>query len=65
MGLNSHDRKKVEKEAKDVGFNWNYDNSKMINKNGDSLKFSEKGLSVNFNGSTYNDTASIKKKLNS
>jgi hypothetical protein len=65
MGLNSYDRKKVEKEAKDMGFKWNSDNSKMINKDGDSLKFSQTGLSANINGNTYNDTGSIKKKLNS
>lgn len=65
MGLNSNDRKTVEKEALYAGFKWNSDNSKMVNKDGDSLKFSQTGQSANLNGNSYNDTSSIKNKLNS
>lgn len=65
MGFNKNDRDKVEKSAKEAGFKWNTDQSKMISKEGDSLKFSQTGQSVNLNGYSYNDTASIKKKLDS
>lgn len=61
MGLNSNDRKEVEKQAKANGYSWSSDGSKMINGNGGSLKFSESGGSANLNGGSYNSSSDTKK----
>ena len=57
MGLNSNDRKEVEKQAKERNYSWSSDGSKMINGNGGSVKFSESGGSVKINGGSYNSSS--------
>lgn len=64
MGLNSNDRKEVEKQAKEHGYSWSSDGSKMINGNGGSVKFSESGGSVSVNGSKYNSSSDSSRSKN-
>lgn len=60
MGLNSNDRKAVEKQAKERNYSWSSDGSKMIN-GGSTIKFSATGGSVNINGGIYNSASDTKK----
>jgi hypothetical protein len=60
MGYNSSDRAKVEKEAQKNGYHWNNDHTKMIDRHGGQLKFSETGQSCALNGGHYNTVNGVK-----
>ncbi|MBN8865545.1 MAG: hypothetical protein J0H92_19375 [Sphingobacteriales bacterium] len=60
MALNSNDRNDIIKVAKEKGYSWNSDQTKMINQSGGFLKFSETGQSVKIKDSSYNSTSGAK-----
>jgi hypothetical protein len=62
--MNKNDRKEVVKTAQANGYNWNSDRTKLINRDGGSVRFSETGGSVSVNGSKYNTPSGVKNSSN-